>query len=494
MLAMFNRTACLVLVAFAAVVLVGCAGELNVAVTAETCAGSVTTTVIENGKLVDAHVSAKPGTTPQLEISGGGVGPDDVKVEPLSLGKKAELKNAEANWALHLMGWLDVVVTAIATILGLSANNNGCQGSSSGGEPFTRDLDGFAGDTAVTIEGQTFNILAIHCEELTGSVPNVIGMTQTEATTAIQANCLVVGTVTLVYSATVPVGVVISSVPASGEVLACGTPVDLIVSKGPEPVGTTTVPNVVGMTQAAATSALNTANLVVGEVTQAFSATVPAGLVLSANPVGGTIVPKGSSVALVVSKGSSPVETSTVPNVVGMTQAAATSALNTANLVVGTVTEVYDSTVPLGSVISTSPIGGTVVPKGSSVALVVSKGPEVVPVLGVTLITPLDGAVIIAGLTKPVTYSLTGPNPVDIVIVNPDGKKSLTDAEIELLFTAKVFNKEVYKAFNVATGQTITTQMTFLYVGYGLVTVAAKDTVTGEIRTAAHAVTIAAAK
>jgi hypothetical protein len=125
---------------------------------------------------------------------------------------------------------------------------------------------------------------------------------------------------------------------------------------------------------------------------------------------------------------------------------------------------------------------------------VVSKGPEVVPVLGVTLITPLDGAVIIAGLTKPVTYSLTGPNPVDIVIVNPDGKKSLTDAEIELLFTAKVFNKEVYKAFNVATGQTITTQMTFLYVGYGLVTVAAKDTVTGEIRTAAHAVTIAAAK
>lgn len=68
-----------------------------------------------------------------------------------------------------------------------------------------------------------------------------------------------------------------------------------------------------------------------------------------------------------------------VPNVVGETQAAATTDITNAGLVLGTVTTQYSSSVAAGLVISQSPVGGTLVALGSSVSIVVSLGPQ--PVL-----------------------------------------------------------------------------------------------------------------
>jgi hypothetical protein len=73
-------------------------------------------------------------------------------------------------------------------------------------------------------------------------------------------------------------------------------------STAPVPV---TVPNVVGQTQMAATTAITGAGLVVGTVTQQSSSTVASGYVISETPASGTIVPSGSAVNLVVSTGSS---------------------------------------------------------------------------------------------------------------------------------------------------------------------------------------------
>ncbi len=68
----------------------------------------------------------------------------------------------------------------------------------------------------------------------------------------------------------------------------------------------TTVPNVVGLTQTAASTAITNAALVTGTVTQQYSNSVAAGLVISQNPpAGGTPAP-GSAVNLVVSKGVAP--------------------------------------------------------------------------------------------------------------------------------------------------------------------------------------------
>ncbi len=68
-----------------------------------------------------------------------------------------------------------------------------------------------------------------------------------------------------------------------------------------------------------------------------------------------------------------------VPNVVGQTQAAATTAIKTAGLTVGTITLEASTTVAAGDVISQSPAAGTGVGAGTAVALVVSSGPPPPP-------------------------------------------------------------------------------------------------------------------
>ena len=78
-------------------------------------------------------------------------------------------------------------------------------------------------------------------------------------------------------------------------------------------------------------SALTGADFVVTSTT-ANSATAAIGTVISQNPAAGTLRPFGSSVNVVVAVGA------LVPNVVGLTQAAAGTALTGAGLTVGSIT------------------------------------------------------------------------------------------------------------------------------------------------------------
>jgi PASTA domain len=64
------------------------------------------------------------------------------------------------------------------------------------------------------------------------AVPNVVGLTQAAATTAITNVGLVVGTVTMKSSTTVPAGDVISQQPFAGQSAAPGSGVDLAISTG----------------------------------------------------------------------------------------------------------------------------------------------------------------------------------------------------------------------------------------------------------------------
>jgi beta-lactam-binding protein with PASTA domain len=159
-----------------------------------------------------------------------------------------------------------------------------------------------------------------------------------------------------------------------------------------------TVPNVVNQTQTAATAAITGAELVVGTITQVYSATVALGSVVNQTPAAGTSVEAGSAVALEVSKGPQPVK---VPNVVGSTQSAASTAITTAGLTVGAITQVFSATVPTGTVVSQTPVADTSVAPGTAVALNVSKGPESVKVPNVagTTQAAASGALTAAGLT-----------------------------------------------------------------------------------------------
>jgi hypothetical protein len=81
-----------------------------------------------------------------------------------------------------------------------------------------------------------------------------------------------------------------------------------------------------------------------------------------------------------------------VPDVVGLTEADANTAINAVdNLFIDVVIYQYSDTVPAGLVLSHDPTAGTLVPTGSSIDLVVSLGPPVEPVTTVTLVPISEG-------------------------------------------------------------------------------------------------------
>jgi beta-lactam-binding protein with PASTA domain len=207
-------------------------------------------------------------------------------------------------------------------------------------------------------EGSSVNLVISSGPQMV-TVPNVEGLTQAAATAVIDRAKLTVGTVTAT-------GKIISQDPASGSSVTQDSPVNLVISLGPQMV---TVPNVEGLTQAAAIAAVTGANLTVGTITQQTSNTVVTGNVVSQNQPSGSSVAQDSPVNLVISSGP---ETVAVPNIVGLTQAAATAAITAAKLTIGTVTQQTGDTVGTGKIISQDPASGVSVKRGSPVNLVIS--------------------------------------------------------------------------------------------------------------------------
>jgi beta-lactam-binding protein with PASTA domain len=223
------------------------------------------------------------------------------------------------------------------------------------------------------------------------TVPNVEGLTQDAMTTAVTGAKLTMGTVTQQSSNTVAAGKIISQDPTSGSSVAQGSPVNLVISSGPQMV---IVSNVEGLTQAAATTAITGAKLMLGTVTQQTSNTVSTGKVINQDPAGGSSVAQGSPVNLVISSGPQMV---TVPNVEGLPQAAVTTGFTGAKLTVGTVTQQTSNTVATGNVISQDPASGSSVAQGSSVNLVISSGPQMVTVSNVEGLTQAAATTAITG-------------------------------------------------------------------------------------------------
>jgi beta-lactam-binding protein with PASTA domain len=214
------------------------------------------------------------------------------------------------------------------------------------------------------------------------AVPNVEGLTQEAATTALKDAKLKVGTLTKQNSDTVAAGTVISQDPANRSSMAQDSPVNLVLSSGPQMV---TVPNVEGLTQDDATTAVTAAKLTAGTVIQRPSNTVATGNVISQDPASRGSLAEGSAVNLVISSG--PQMMVTVPNVEGLTQAAATTAVTGAKLMIGTVTQQTSSTVVAGNVISQDPANGNSLAQGSPVNLVISSGPQIATVPNVAGLT-----------------------------------------------------------------------------------------------------------
>jgi beta-lactam-binding protein with PASTA domain len=195
------------------------------------------------------------------------------------------------------------------------------------------------------------------------AVPDVIGMTQSNASAALSSAGLTVGEVAYEFSSKADKGVVISQSVDPGSQVAKDSPVSITVSKGVE---TVVVPDLAGLTQEAATQALAAAGLQV-QVETETSTTVKEGSVISQTPAANQSVPRNSTVTIVVAKQQT---AASVPNVVGMQRASATSVLEDKGFVVNVIQTVDPKRVP-GQVYKQSPSGSSKAPQGSSVTIYV---------------------------------------------------------------------------------------------------------------------------
>ena len=199
-------------------------------------------------------------------------------------------------------------------------------------------------------------------------VPGILNMDQAEATASLAAVGLRLEVGGEEYSETVAAGLIVSADPEPGASAAVDSAVTVVLSRGPERYA---VPDVRGQPLEAAKSAITGANLAVGIITEDWDPEVPAGSVVSADPPIGDELRPGSLVDIVVSKGPKPVR---LADYAGSPADDVRTELEAAGLVV-TSTEEFSTEFAEGLVVSTTPGKGERVPVGSTVALVVSKGP-----------------------------------------------------------------------------------------------------------------------
>ena len=146
----------------------------------------------------------------------------------------------------------------------------------------------------------------------------------------------------------------------------------LFARQSPEQVA---VPNLAGLNETAAQAALSRAQLK-GQVQNKPSATVAKGQVSGQDPAAGTQVAVQSTVTIDVSTGP---DSAAIPNVVGFTQEAATTALQGAGFSVGTIQQVDDNAQAKGNVLGTDPAVGAVTPFSTPITLKVATGKVAVP-------------------------------------------------------------------------------------------------------------------
>ena len=208
------------------------------------------------------------------------------------------------------------------------------------------------------LDGDTVTIVVSLGKE-TYDLPKLKGLTVDQAQDKILDTQMAFGKTIEEFSETVPAGIVINSDPKAGTTLRPGAIVDLIVSKGRQPIR---VGNWVGKDADRAERALERRGLQV-ERTAEYDDDVASGLVIAQDPEGGTLF-KNDTVAIRVSLGPELVE---VPSVVASGVDSATDTLTGLGFEV--VTAEAPGYLGLGFVFSMDPEAGSEIPRGSTITL-----------------------------------------------------------------------------------------------------------------------------
>jgi len=237
------------------------------------------------------------------------------------------------------------------------------------------------------------SVVALRVSQGRVRVPNVVGKSRASAVAALQKAGLAAKTANVASSK--QRGTVVAESPAAGSSVAKGSGVLLNVSAGrstggapppppppgpppppappppPPPPATATVPDVTGLSQAAAQRKLNAAGFRPGVVY--VSSDEPLESVVAQSPQGGTTARRGSHVQLNASLGPNPGALQSVPNVLGLTAKQAVARLRSAGFKVQELQRTVTSQSQNGVVVDEQPSGGRKVPVGTTVTVYVGR-------------------------------------------------------------------------------------------------------------------------
>jgi beta-lactam-binding protein with PASTA domain len=243
----------------------------------------------------------------------------------------------------------------------------------------------------------------------TVEVPSVVGNSFEQASGTITAAGFTVSRLDDEQSAQAA-GTVIGQDPVGGRLAAKGSAITVTVASNQ-----VTLPPMVGQDYDTVTTALQRLSLTVER--KNVDSDRPPGTILAANPAAGTKVARGSTVTLEVAA----IPGVDVPPVAGRPQQEALDVLRAAGFQ-PVVTAQASATVPEGEAIGTLPTVGTRATRGSPVTLLVSSGPEQVPVPNVTGQTTQAAVNALAGAGfGTVVQQVTGRPPGVVFDQNPRG-------------------------------------------------------------------------
>jgi len=252
----------------------------------------------------------------------------------------------------------------------------------------------------LVIAGAAYGIVSLMGGGGGDPVPSVVGKTQGEAVAALEQAGFKAN-VQEEYSDKHEAGIVARQAPTGGTELRAGETVDIWVSKGAETVA---LEDFKGWSPQDVATYLQQ-NGLLGVQKSGKSENVPDGQVYKQDPAAGTQVTKGSQVVYWVSSGK---PQATVPDLSGMTQAEAQTALTDAKLTLGNVTTEPSTDVASGQVVRQDPGAGTKAAQGTAVNIVVSSGsptPSVSPSP-----SPSQSA---SGVTVPNVYGMDSTSATD---------------------------------------------------------------------------------
>ena len=154
------------------------------------------------------------------------------------------------------------------------------------------------------------------------------------------------------------------------------------------------IPDLTGSEQAQALEDLQNLGFKVG-IENSADASVPAGSVIRTQPPSNTVINPDSLVTIIVSVGP---EAFPIPYVLDIEKERAIYVVEESGFTLGQLLEVNDENIPRGFVISQNPVAGTKMSPGTSVDLVVSKGPSLIEISDLSRKSPEDAIQILETL------------------------------------------------------------------------------------------------